>query len=76
MEKTEKLFKTSPMTTDNLKSSDIARQLALGVHKIVIDPGHGAGGMRQRWCSLMDSRSRLQEKPAPGADAKATGADS
>lgn len=38
---TEKLFKTSPMTTDNLKSSDIARQLALGVHKIVIDPGHG-----------------------------------
>jgi N-acetylmuramoyl-L-alanine amidase len=34
-------LKTSPMTTDNLKSSDIARQLALGVHKIVIDPGHG-----------------------------------
>lgn len=33
--------KTSPMTTDNLKSSDIARQLALGVQKIVIDPGHG-----------------------------------
>jgi N-acetylmuramoyl-L-alanine amidase len=35
------LLKTSPMTTDNLKSSDIARQLALGVRKIVIDPGHG-----------------------------------
>jgi N-acetylmuramoyl-L-alanine amidase len=33
--------KTSPITTDNLKSSDIARQLALGVQKIVIDPGHG-----------------------------------
>lgn len=30
-----------PMTTDNLKSSDIARQLALGVQTIVIDPGHG-----------------------------------
>ena len=29
------------VTTDNLKSSDIARQLALGVRKIVIDPGHG-----------------------------------
>ncbi len=28
-------------STDNLKSSDIARQLALGVKKIVIDPGHG-----------------------------------
>ncbi len=33
--------RTSPITTDNLKSSDIARQLALGVRKIVIDPGHG-----------------------------------
>jgi N-acetylmuramoyl-L-alanine amidase len=33
--------KFSRVTTDNLKSSDIARQLALGVHKIVIDPGHG-----------------------------------
>ncbi len=33
--------KTSRITTDNLKSSDIARQLALGVRKIVIDPGHG-----------------------------------
>ena len=33
--------KNSPITTDNLKSSDIARQLALGVRKIVIDPGHG-----------------------------------
>ncbi|MEE4362525.1 MAG: N-acetylmuramoyl-L-alanine amidase [Desulfotignum sp.] len=39
--KTEDVLKTSPMTTDNLKSSDIARQLALGVQKIVIDPGHG-----------------------------------
>ncbi len=29
------------ITTDNLKSSDIARQLALGVKTIVIDPGHG-----------------------------------
>jgi N-acetylmuramoyl-L-alanine amidase len=28
-------------TTDHLKSSDIARQLALGVKTIVIDPGHG-----------------------------------
>ncbi|MCF8092990.1 MAG: N-acetylmuramoyl-L-alanine amidase [Desulfotignum sp.] len=35
------LVKNSPMTTDNLESSDIARQLALGVRKIVIDPGHG-----------------------------------
>ncbi|MCP4023785.1 MAG: N-acetylmuramoyl-L-alanine amidase [Desulfobacteraceae bacterium] len=33
--------KTTRITTDNLKSSDIARQLALGVQKIVIDPGHG-----------------------------------
>ena len=33
--------KTVQVTTDNLKSSDIARQLALGVRKIVIDPGHG-----------------------------------
>ncbi len=32
---------TSRITTDNLKSSDIARQLALGVRKIIIDPGHG-----------------------------------
>ena len=39
--RTEDVLKTSPMTTDNLKSSDIARQLALGVQKIVIDPGHG-----------------------------------
>jgi N-acetylmuramoyl-L-alanine amidase len=31
----------SRITTDNLESSDIARQLALGVRKIVIDPGHG-----------------------------------
>jgi len=28
-------------TTDHLKSSDIARQLALGVKTIFIDPGHG-----------------------------------
>lgn len=34
-------FKTSRITTDNLRSSDIARQLALGVRKIIIDPGHG-----------------------------------
>lgn len=33
--------KQTQITTDNLKSSDIARQLALGVRKIVIDPGHG-----------------------------------
>ncbi len=33
--------KTDPITTENIKSSDIARQLALGVRKIVIDPGHG-----------------------------------
>lgn len=32
---------TNRITTDNLKSSDIARQFALGVRKIVIDPGHG-----------------------------------
>ena len=32
---------TTTISTDNLKSSDIARQLALGVRKIVIDPGHG-----------------------------------
>jgi N-acetylmuramoyl-L-alanine amidase len=39
--KTGEPEKTSPVTTDNLKSSDIARQLALGVQTIVIDPGHG-----------------------------------
>jgi N-acetylmuramoyl-L-alanine amidase len=33
--------KTTQITTDNLKSSDIARQLALSVRKIIIDPGHG-----------------------------------
>jgi len=33
--------KPDRISTDNLKSSDIARQLALGVRKIVIDPGHG-----------------------------------
>ncbi len=37
----KKKEKTQQITTDNLKSSDIARQLALGVRKIVIDPGHG-----------------------------------
>ncbi len=39
--KIDDALSSSPMTTDNLKSSDIARQLALGVRKIVIDPGHG-----------------------------------
>ena len=39
--KPEKPQKISRITTDNLKSSDIARQLALGVRTIVIDPGHG-----------------------------------
>ncbi len=29
------------INTDKLKSSSIARQLALGVRKIIIDPGHG-----------------------------------
>jgi len=29
------------VTTDNMKSSSIAKQLALGVRRIVIDPGHG-----------------------------------
>ncbi|WP_299978867.1 N-acetylmuramoyl-L-alanine amidase [Desulfobacula sp.] len=33
--------KLSRITTDNLKSSDITRQFALGVRTIVIDPGHG-----------------------------------
>ncbi len=32
---------TSGMTTDNLQSSNITRQFALGVKKIIIDPGHG-----------------------------------
>ena len=39
--KPKKPEKISRITTDNLQSSDIARQLALGVRKIVIDPGHG-----------------------------------
>lgn len=39
--KSKKGEKTSRITTDNLESSDITRQLALGVKKIVIDPGHG-----------------------------------
>ncbi len=37
----KKPVKLNRITTDNLKSSDIARQFALGVRKIVIDPGHG-----------------------------------
>lgn len=41
LDKKKKLVKTKPLTTDNLKSSDIARQLALGVQTIVLDPGHG-----------------------------------
>ena len=41
MADSKKPEKTSRITTDNLKSSDIARQLALGVKTIVIDPGHG-----------------------------------
>ncbi len=32
---------TPLVTTDNILSSSIAKQLALGVRKIVIDPGHG-----------------------------------
>ena len=32
---------TQRLTTDNIQSSSIAKQLALGVRKIVIDPGHG-----------------------------------
>ncbi len=32
---------TQKVITDNLQSSSIAKQLALGVRKIVIDPGHG-----------------------------------
>ncbi len=33
--------RTEVLSTRNLKSSDITRQLALGVATIVIDPGHG-----------------------------------
>jgi len=40
-EKTEPQKQPSGMTTDNLQSSSITRQLALGVKKIIIDPGHG-----------------------------------
>jgi N-acetylmuramoyl-L-alanine amidase len=40
-ERTASPDRTDRITTDHLKSSDIARQLALGVRKIVIDPGHG-----------------------------------
>ena len=39
--RSEKSEKIHQVTTDHLKSSDIARQLALGVKTIVIDPGHG-----------------------------------
>ena len=39
--KSKKPDRISRITTDNLKSSDITRQFALGVRKIVIDPGHG-----------------------------------
>ena len=40
--KTDTLQTTVPLvTTDNILSSAIAKQLALGVRKIVIDPGHG-----------------------------------
>ncbi len=41
IKKPSKPEKQNRITTDNLKSSDIARQLALGVRTIVIDPGHG-----------------------------------
>ena len=40
-EKPEPHKQTTGMTTDNLQSSNITRQLALGVRKIIIDPGHG-----------------------------------
>ena len=39
--KSEPKGPTSALTTDNLQSSNITRQFALGVRKIVIDPGHG-----------------------------------
>ena len=41
VKKPQKPEKMHQITTDHLKSSDIARQLALGVKTIVIDPGHG-----------------------------------
>ena len=40
-DKPEPQKKTTGLTTDNLQSSNIARQFALGVRKIIIDPGHG-----------------------------------
>ena len=40
-EKSEPKKKSTGLTTDNLQSSNITRQFALGVRKIVIDPGHG-----------------------------------
>ncbi len=33
--------KLSRLSTDNIRSSKITKQLALGVRKIIIDPGHG-----------------------------------
>lgn len=33
--------KSSRLSTDNIRSSAIAKQFALGVRRIVIDPGHG-----------------------------------
>ncbi|OGR28465.1 MAG: N-acetylmuramoyl-L-alanine amidase [Desulfobacterales bacterium RIFOXYA12_FULL_46_15] len=37
----EKQTSKGGVTTDNLQSSNITRQFALGVRKIIIDPGHG-----------------------------------
>lgn len=37
----EKQTSKGGVTTDNLQSSNITRQFALGVKKIIIDPGHG-----------------------------------
>jgi len=40
-EKPEPKKQSTGLTTDNLQSSNITRQFALGVSKIIIDPGHG-----------------------------------
>ncbi|MDA8133720.1 MAG: N-acetylmuramoyl-L-alanine amidase [Desulfobacteraceae bacterium] len=40
-DKPEPEKKATGLTTDNLQSSNITRQFALGVRKIIIDPGHG-----------------------------------
>jgi N-acetylmuramoyl-L-alanine amidase len=40
-EKSEPEKQSTGLTTDNLQSSNITRQFALGVRKIIIDPGHG-----------------------------------